>query len=134
MAINQYFNDITFGLIVLLIIGFLVYFLPSFIGFRKGHKYKWIIFAMNLILGGSGIGWLIAFIWSVWPQRSSLLDPIADPSGSGGMPKEFGERISEYKYYSQRSYKTNYCENCGKQLSETAKFCGRCGCQIQRTS
>ena len=42
-----------------------IYFLPSIIAFNRGHASKWGIFATNLLLGWSGILWLVALIWSL---------------------------------------------------------------------
>lgn len=82
------------GWIILIIVGILIglaiYFLPSIIAISKGHKYKWVILAINLVFGASGVGWDVSMIWFVWPKRSSILDPIGDPSGAGSMPSEFG--------------------------------------------
>lgn len=61
-----------------------VYSLPTFIAFRRGHEYKWIIFAINVVLGASGLGWLIAFVWAIWPTTKSLADPVlGNPTGNG---------------------------------------------------
>ncbi len=37
-----------------------------------------------MVLGASGVGWLIAFVWAVWPQDKSLADPLlGNPTGTG---------------------------------------------------
>lgn len=43
---------------------FLSYFIPTFIAFIRGHDSKWGIFLLNLLLGWSFIGWVIALVWS----------------------------------------------------------------------
>lgn len=48
-----------------ILIAFAMYFLPTIIGFMRGHASKWGIFAMNLFLGWSVIFWFWAFIWSL---------------------------------------------------------------------
>jgi hypothetical protein len=61
-----------------------VYVLPTYIAFSRQHSFKWIIMAINLVLGASGLGWLIAFVWAVWPQEKSLADPLlGNPTGTG---------------------------------------------------
>jgi hypothetical protein len=62
----------------------LVYGLPTYIAFKRNHEFKWIILAINIVLGASGLGWLIAFVWAVWPQDKTLADPLlGNPTGTG---------------------------------------------------
>jgi hypothetical protein len=62
----------------------LVYGLPTYIAFKRNHEFKWIIMAINVVLGASGLGWLIAFVWAVWPQDKSFADPLlGNPTGTG---------------------------------------------------
>jgi hypothetical protein len=74
--------------IVLIAIGVLllawIYFLPTYIAFKRQHAFKWIILAINVVLGASGLGWLIALIWAIYPQEKSLADPVlGNPTGTG---------------------------------------------------
>jgi hypothetical protein len=47
-----------------LIVVTLLYFLPTIIALSRGHLSALAIFLLNLFLGWTVIGWLIAFIWS----------------------------------------------------------------------
>lgn len=40
-------------------------FLPTIIAFSKGHVNKWAIFLLNLFLGFTIIGWVVALIWAI---------------------------------------------------------------------
>lgn len=51
--------------IILLILVIIIYFLPSIIAGRKRKRNAGAIFALNLLLGWTFIGWVIAFIWSL---------------------------------------------------------------------
>jgi hypothetical protein len=42
-----------------------LYFLPTFIAFSKGKRNKGAIFALNLFLGFTVIGWIISIVWSL---------------------------------------------------------------------
>lgn len=66
----QYIQEIALFLITL---GILFYFLPSFIAFRKGHKNKWAIFFLNLFLGWSFIGWVVALVWSFRVAQDNVI-------------------------------------------------------------
>lgn len=39
-------------------------FLPTIIALLRGHDNTFAIFLTNLLLGWTGIGWIIALIWS----------------------------------------------------------------------
>lgn len=52
-----------FSIIILLIL-IALYFLPSVIGFRRNHPNKIPILILNIFLGWSFIGWVIALIWA----------------------------------------------------------------------
>lgn len=42
-----------------------LFMVPSIIAFRRGHPNRWPILAVNICLGGSGIGWFAALIWAL---------------------------------------------------------------------
>ncbi len=50
-------------LLVVLIFG--VYFLPTLIAFLRQHKNKLAIFLLNLLLGWTVLGWVVSLVWSV---------------------------------------------------------------------
>ena len=58
--------------IVGLIIVLLLYFIPSVVAFVRHHHNQWAIFALNLLLGWTVLGWIGALVWS-------LTRPAAQP-------------------------------------------------------
>jgi len=46
------------------IVGLILGFLPTIIALLRGHDNTFAIFLTNLLLGWTGIGWIIALIWS----------------------------------------------------------------------
>jgi uncharacterized membrane protein len=56
--------DVIVGLIGILIALF-IYFIPSFIAHKRGHKNKLPIILLNLFFGWSLVGWVGALIWSL---------------------------------------------------------------------
>ena len=51
----------------------LFYFLPLLIAFARHHRAKLAIFVTNLLLGITGVGWLVALIWAC----NSNVEPAA---------------------------------------------------------
>jgi hypothetical protein len=68
--------------LVVLVIGAVVYFLPTIIAFKRGHSFAWVIFFLNLFGGATGILWVVAAVWAAWPQGRVLTDVVThDPTG-----------------------------------------------------
>ena len=66
----------TFLSIQLLIILFaIIYFLPSILAYNYGHKNALDIALINVFLGWTIIGWLIALVW-VFSERGGKFDMI----------------------------------------------------------
>ncbi|TWT41096.1 hypothetical protein RAS1_37880 [Phycisphaerae bacterium RAS1] len=49
----------------LVIIGLFVYFLPTIVAVHRNHYNTTAIFALNLLLGWSFVGWVVALVWSL---------------------------------------------------------------------
>lgn len=57
----QNFSMVEILLIVLMFAG---YFLPSLVAFLRQHKNKLAIFLLNLLLGWTVLGWVVSLVWS----------------------------------------------------------------------
>lgn len=62
------------------------YFVPFLVAMLRNHHQTHAIFALNLLLGWSGIGWIAALIWSLTAVRTdaasnahSLMPPSRTP-------------------------------------------------------
>jgi pilus assembly protein TadC len=51
-------------LILFIILATVIYFLPSIIAFARHKKQRVAIFLLNLFLGATFVGWVIALVWS----------------------------------------------------------------------
>ena len=58
----QNLSLVEIGLIIIAIFG--LYLLPSLISFLRRNKNWPAIFFLNLLLGWTGIGWVVALVWS----------------------------------------------------------------------
>jgi hypothetical protein len=51
--------------------GALVLFTPSIVAYHRGHHNAMAIFAFNLLLGLTGVGWAIALVWALTAVRGN---------------------------------------------------------------
>ena len=56
------------GIIAIILI---VHFLPTAIALGRGHPNTLAIFLVNLLLGWTFIGWVVALVWSVTATRNN---------------------------------------------------------------
>ena len=62
-----------------------LHFIPTIIAFCRDHKSKFGIFAMNLLLGWTGIFWVWALIWSLCnPNSNSSVTVVNNNNLNGG--------------------------------------------------
>jgi len=56
------------GIAILVIILMIVYLLPTFVGLKKRNALS--IFVLNLFLGWSLVGWVVALVWATAKEES----------------------------------------------------------------
>ena len=76
------------GLIILLL-----YFVPSVVAFVRHHHNQWAIFALNLLLGWTLLGWIGALVWSLTrpaaqPQTVHVIHEPAQAPPPPALPPE----------------------------------------------
>jgi hypothetical protein len=49
---------------IIVIVAFIIHFMPSFIAFSRDHANKIAILIINLLLGWTVIGWVILMVWA----------------------------------------------------------------------
>ena len=95
-------SNLTIGLTMIVagILCLAIFLLPSIIAFKRNHHYKFIILAINLILGVTGVGYLIALIWAIWPQKTALVDVVTNDltstQNNPALYRQRGENAREY--------------------------------------
>lgn len=112
------------GLIALLL-------LPYIIARRRGHAYCNVILVL-CFCGFTGIAWVIALIWAIYPSEKSLIDPIlGNPTGVG--VRNVGDTLGSVQYGRERGYaneqasRPKICTKCGSALVAGHNFCSACG-------
>ncbi|GJE60461.1 superinfection immunity protein [Methylobacterium trifolii] len=75
-------SEQAFGVFVLAMVplGWAFYVLPTIIAFKHHHPNRWLIMAVNVFLGGTGIGWAVALVWAF---KAALRTEQADGSHGG---------------------------------------------------
>ena len=53
------------GALLVALILFVLYFVPTIVAFKRGHHNRWPIAVLNFFLGSTCIGWVIALVWSL---------------------------------------------------------------------
>ena len=93
--------------LILFITIFVIYFLPSFIAYNRNHHYKHIILVLN-IFGATGVLWIVAMVWAIFPKEKNFIDPfVGNPTGTGkrNAGAVIGESIRDAKKINDRDAK-----------------------------
>lgn len=53
------------GVLIVLVVAFCCYFLPSIVAFNRNRHNKGAIFVLNLFLGWTVLGWVVSMVWAV---------------------------------------------------------------------
>ena len=102
--------------LVFLLIPLLLYFLPALLARNKSDFAS--IFLLNLFLGWTFIGWVIALVWALSAEPQPR--PAAAPQSAAGpsQPARPGGPASAPGFF---------CSSCGKPFAPGARFCSSCG-------
>lgn len=102
-----------FGLMIWTIIA-AMYFIPSAVAMVRHKQNVIAIFALNLLLGWTIIGWVAALVWALTkeepPNPIVVQATVLQPAGTGT------------------------CPMCGAVASRRASFCTSCGNKIMLRS
>ena len=76
--------------LMLILMGIMLYFIPTIIAILKKKPNKLAISALNFFLGWSIIGWVVALVWSLSNNSSNQSIIITQPAVPANSDK-FGE-------------------------------------------
>jgi hypothetical protein len=87
-----------------LLFGFCLYFLPTIVAIARHKTNLPAILLLNLLLGWSVIGWIVALVWALSADRVAYAYPPWQ-----GQPRQ------------------RFCTSCGRSDHGGAHFCPNCG-------
>ena len=100
--------------IVVLVVSFFLYFLPTICARFRNHRSGTAIFLLNLLLGWIVLPWVIALVWA-FTENVDPITPKRVPRGCKLCP-ECGRIITQH---------TMTCYHCGENLN-AKKQCPEC--------
>jgi hypothetical protein len=77
---ENYDTALGFALALGLFLSFLFYIIPALVAWDRRHSHLRQIWALTLLLGWTGIGWLVALIWAFRTTGANRGHPHARPA------------------------------------------------------
>lgn len=93
----------------------LVYFVPSIMAWARGHHNKGAITALNVLLGWTVLGWVVALVWALTRPGAVRVEAVGAAGAVAGAPTpETHVR----------------CPECRELVLKEARVCKHCSCKL----
>lgn len=103
------------------------YFLPAIIAHRRSHREYLKIFLVNLLLGWSLIGWVVALVWALaTPKDTGTYQPAAHAAPTQPMAPSQQMGWSPVAAPAPAAG-VRRCAKCGAEIVASPGFCANCG-------
>ncbi len=112
------------GSILFVITMIAIYFLPSIVAVARNHHNGAGISILNLFLGWTLIGWVVALVWSV----SSSVPQSPEINTKVNISAREPESRSPKRYTEIKKYRI--CPHCNQPIPDGAVQCRECGATI----
>jgi heme/copper-type cytochrome/quinol oxidase subunit 2 len=93
--------------IIWVVLVIMLYFLPTFVAKSRHHRSGDAITLLNLVLGWTVLGWLVALIWAATGDVETAANKAPSPD-------------THVK-----------CPDCAELVLKEARVCKHCGCRLQ---
>lgn len=118
----------TFFITIAVVVGgLLAYFFPALLANQRKHPNQAPIFLLNLFLGWTLIGWVMALVWAA-SSPTAAPAVIINMSGAaaaavpGSGPMASTSQVAPCEIV--------FCARCGKKREGTLGFCRHCGATL----
>ncbi len=128
--------------LIFLVLCMAVYFLPSIVAIQKQKHNTAAILAVNILLGWSVIGWIVALVWALAESPSPSGYQPTTPYPTTSYPTAGPSSYAPPTYTPPPpqpppspapapapapAARGAYCSHCGAPLHAGDKFCAGCG-------
>jgi hypothetical protein len=104
------------GFLLLLVFFGAIYFIPTIIALGRGKQNAGAIFALNLLLGWTFVGWVVSFVWSL-TNDSVPVNILTQPVQQFGLTSA---RVCPYCHSSIPS-EASVCRYCQRDVAASPR-------------
>jgi RNA polymerase subunit RPABC4/transcription elongation factor Spt4 len=116
----------SFIVLIFVLIGICVYFIPSFVAVTRKVTNTGSVFVINLLLGWTLVGWAVALAMAVKTNMTQIevVTRSADTAASQSKPPAAQPTPTSALSNAPGSKR---CSRCDQKLDDNATICSRCG-------
>ena len=122
--------------ILILLVGGVVYFAPAINAALRGHRAQGSIVVVNLFLGWTLLGWVVALAWSygpnVEPKRGAAPMPAEKPLTEQTPPPQIEQQAPPRSRPAPDAQTLINCPGCAEPLAWHIRRCPSCGHDMLR--
>lgn len=110
--------------IIFLLVPLPGYLIPGFVAAQRRHRDATAILLLNIFLGWTLIGWVVALVWAAKSQ-SPASDPVVVTVQNAP-----GGQVTATAAPAPARPTAEFCPQCGKRRDGTLSFCRSCGASL----
>ena len=109
--------------LIVTVLVFVLYFLPTLMARRRHHHQSGAIFVLNLFLGWTLLGWVIALAMAASTVKAAPKEPNLPNTRNGSGPELLASTTSDARLP---------CPLCAEAILLAAKVCPHCRSELPR--